>query len=444
MLKKISVSLQSASPNMRKVINNIGWLLAERVLRMVVGFFVLAWMARYLGAAHFGLLNYAIAFFSIFAVIAELGLNQIVVRDLVSEPSHKEEILGTTFFLKSASGIAAFLLSTGTIFLLRPDDPLARILVIIAAASSLISGFQVTEYWFQAQVQSKYTVWSRNIAFLLMTVVRVALIQSKASVISFALVALSETIITAIGLIIVYQKSGQKIQAFRGSFTRAQSLLKVSWPLIFSNVAIIIYLYVDQVMLGQLADDKSVGIYAAAVKLSEMWPFAATAIVTSVAPSIIEAKKISEKVYYERIQKVCNLLALLFYCIAIPMTFLSTPLVVLIFGQEYAPAGLILSIHIWSSIFGFLGYVKEIWVATEELTGYALIASLIGAGMNIALNLWLIPLYQGLGAAIATVISYGFADYVMCFIYPKARTFGWVMTKALTLNALFAKLKSQP
>jgi PST family polysaccharide transporter len=436
MLNNLSASIKNLSPNLRKVLKNIGWLLAERVLRMVVGFFILAWIARYLGADNFGLLNYAIAFFSMFSVIAQLGLNQIVVRDLVSKPSHKDEILGTTFFLKLVSGIAAFLLATITIFLLRPDDPTSRILVIITAASSIIGGFYVPEFWFQAQVQSKYTVWARNIAFILMTLVKIVLIQTQAAVVAFAWVNFAEATLTAIGLMIAYQKSGQKIQAWCGSWRRAKSLMKVSWPLIFSNVAIIIYLYVDQVMLGQLTDNKAVGIYAVAVRLSEVWPFAATAIVSSVAPSLIEAKKISEKIYYEKIQKLCNLLGLIVYAIAIPMTFFSTPLVVLIFGQEYAPAGLVLSIHIWSSLFVFMGYVKEIWIATEELTGYALAASFFGAFINILLNLWLIPIYREVGAAIATVISYGLADYGMCFIYPPARKFGWVMTKAIGLGGI--------
>lgn len=441
MLKNVNVALENLSPNLRKVINNIGWLLTERVLRMAIGFFVLAWMARYLGADHFGLLNYAIAFYSMFSVVAQLGLNQIVVRDLVSEPSCKNEILGTAFLLKLASGVVAFLLGSVSIFLLRPDDPLSQTLVVIIAASSLVQEFSVTDFWFQSQVQSKYAVWARNAAFIILTLVRVTLIQTRASVIAFAWVVLAETIVTVIGLLIAYQGTGQKIQAWRGNWRRAQKMLKVSWPLIFSNIAIIIYLYVDQVMLGQLADNKAVGIYAVAVRLSEVWPFTATAIVTSVAPSIIEAKKVSEKLYYERIQRLCNLLALIVYSIAIPLTFLSTPLVVLVFGQEYAPAGLVLSIHIWSSLFVFLGYVKEVWIATEELTGYALAASITGAVVNILLNLWLIPIYRELGAAIATVISYGLADYGMCFLYPPARKFAWVMTKAMGFKGISMLVK---
>ncbi len=421
---------------MRKILSNISWLLAERVLRMAVGFVVLAWMARYLGADQFGLLNYAIAFSSLFSVLAQLGLNDIAMRDIVNQPSCKDETLGTAFFLKLSGGIASFLLAIGTIFLLRPDDPLGRTLVIIITAVLILQEFNVIDFWFQSQVQSKYTVWARNTAFIIMTLVRITLIQTQAPLIAFGWAFLAESALTVLGLVIVYQGTGQKIKAWRANWSRAQSLMKVSWPLILSGFAIMVYLYIDQIMLGQLADAKAVGIYAAAVRLSESWPFAVTAIVTSVAPSIIAAKKVSEKLYYEKIQKVCDLLILIVYVVAIPLTFLSTPLVTFVFGQEYAPAGVVLSIHIWSSVFVFLGYVKQIWIATEELTAFASFASFSGAAMNILLNLWLIPLYQELGAAIATVISYGFTDYVMCFFYPPARKFGWIMTKAIGLNGL--------
>jgi PST family polysaccharide transporter len=439
MINKLKVAIQNISPNLRKIISNTSWLLAERVLRMAVGFFMLAWMARYLGAEQFGLLNYAIAFVAIFSTLAQLGLNHFVVRDSISEPSSKYEILGTAFFLRLISGIFSFLSGIIIIFLLRSDDPLSRTVVLIIAVTLILQEFDVIDYWFQSQVKSKYIVWARNAAFIIMTLVRIALIQTKAPLIAFACAWLAESALSTVGFLIAYQGTGQTILAWRPNWNRAKNLIKVSWPLIFSNFAIMVYIYIDQVMLGQLADARAVGIYAAAVRLSENLPFLALTMVRSVAPSIIEAKKVSEEFYYERIQKFCNLLALIFYSIAIPMTFLSTPLVVLVFGREYAPAGLILSIHIWSAIFGFLGYVKEIWIATEELTGYAFIASLVGAAINIGLNLWLIPLYQGLGAAIATVISYAFADYVMCFLYPPARKFGWVMTKALTFNGLFNK-----
>jgi PST family polysaccharide transporter len=267
-----------------------------------------------------------------------------------------------------------------------------------------------------------------------MTSIRLILLQTKAPLIDFAIAILVEEILSTINSILVYQKTGQKIQNWRFNLDRAKSLLRVSWPLIFSNLSVMIYLYVDQIMLGQLASASAVGIYAVAVKISENWAFLVLTLTRSVTPHIIEAKKISEEVYYQRIQQICNISAVIFYIVAIGLTFLSTPLIVLLFGEKYSSAGVVLSIHIWSSIWMFFGNIKEVWVATEELAKFALTASFMGALMNIILNFWLIPIYQEIGAAIATVISYTFTDYIICWIYPPARKFAWVMTKALALN----------
>jgi polysaccharide transporter, PST family len=440
MFSKFNVAIKNLSPNIRKIIANMGWLIGERVLRVAVGFIVIAWMARYLGTDGFGTLNYAIAIIAIVGNIAELGLSHFVVRDSVQQPSHRYEILGTAFFLRLISGITSFLLIIGIIFGLHPDEPSIRMIVIIMSGSLLFQNFKVIDCWFRSQVKSKYTVLASNTAFVIMTLVRVILIQSQAPLIAFALAVLAEDIFSTINSIIAYQRNGQKIQQWRFSGERAKKLMQVSWPLIFSKLSVMVYLYVDQIMLGQLATPSAVGIYAVAVKLSENWAFLVLTMTRSVTPHIIEAKKISEEIYYQRIQKICNLSALMFYVVAINLTFFATPLIVLFFGKSYASAGIVLSIHIWSSIWMFFGNIKEVWIATEELTGFALTASCIGALMNVLLNFWLIPMYQEIGAAIATVISYTFTDYVMCLLYPRARKFAWIMTKALALN-IFAQEK---
>lgn len=413
----------------------MSWLIGGRILRAGLAFIMTALMARYLGVEQFGILNYAFALTAIFSSISHMGLGHFVLRDVINEKSDRYEVLGTAATLQFASGITSFCLVIGTIFLLNPDDSLARIIVIIMSSSLIFQGVSDgIDTWFQSQFQSKYAILSEYIAFTIATLGRVILIQLQAPLIAFAILVLAENIFITINLIIAYQKTDQKIQKWRASRQRAINLVKVSWPLIFSSLSIMIYLYIDQIMIGQLADSHAVGIYAAAVKLSENWAFLVSGITRSVAPYIMEGKNITEQVYYQRIQKLCNLLALIFYAIAIPCTLFATPIVVLVFGEGYASAGVILSIHIWSSIWMFFGSVKQIWVAAEELTVFAMTASLIGAVMNIALNFWLIPIYKELGAAIATVISYFCADYLMCFIYPPARKFGWIMTKAVALD----------
>ncbi|MDK3158259.1 flippase [Kamptonema cortianum] len=439
MLNKYNATLEKLSPGLRKILGNIGWLFADRILRMGVGVIITAWLARYLGPDQFGLLNYTIAFVSLFTTLAALGLDQIVVRNIVRDPDCKAETLGTTQALKVCSGILGYILAIGAIALLRPDDPLIRLLVAIISGSLVFESLNTIDFWFQTQVQSKYTVWAKNIAFIIMTAVRILLISLQAPLVAFAWAALAESALGGIGLTVAYSISGENLRTWQVNWGRARGLLKDSWPLILSNLAIMVYLRVDQVMLGQLATDESVGIYSSATRLSEVWYFIAIAIVNSVTPSIVEAKNQGENAYYGKLQKLFNLMAGIAYAIAIPMTFLSTPLVVLVFGQEYARAGEVLSIHIWAALFTFFGWSKGVWIVTEGQTLFALVATSLGAVMNVGLNLWLIPQYREIGAAIATVISYGFTDYVMCFIYPPTRRLAWIMTKALTLSFLFRR-----
>jgi polysaccharide transporter, PST family len=435
MLNKINIAITNLSPNIRKIIMNMSWLVGGRILRSGLAFVVTALVARYLGVFQFGTLNYAFALTAIFANIAQMGVSHFVLRDIVNEPENRYEIIGSAVALEFISGISSFFLIIVVIFLLRPDDPLARTIVMIMSSTLVFQGLgENIDTWFQSELQSKYAILSENIAFITASAGRILLIYFQAPLIVFALLILAENIFWMINLIVAYQSKGQKIQEWRFNWQRFVNLAKVSWPLIFSNSSVMIYLYADQIMLGQLADSHAVGIYAVAVKLSENWAFLVLSITRSLAPSIMEAKKISEELYYQRIQTLCNFLALAFYAVAITLTVFSTPIVIFVFGEKYTPAAMILSIHIWSSIWMFFGNVKQVWVAAEELTVFAMTASFTGAVINIALNFWLIPIYKELGAAIATVISYFFADYVMCFMYPPARKFGWVMTKSLALN----------
>ena len=436
MFDRLKSKISDLSPNLQQIIANTLWLVAGRIFRLAINFIVVAWMARYLGADQFGTLNYGIALIGIFGNTAQLGLHQFIVRDLVNDLENRSKILGTAFALQLMSGVASFLAISCTIFLLKPDDPLSRMIVIIMSCSLLFQNFEIIDSWFQSQVKLKYSVIASNIAFVIVALVRIVLIYNQAPFIAFAFTVLLESVLSITNCVIAYQRTGEKIQNWRPDWVYGKQLLATSWPLAFSNLSVMVYIYIDQIMLGQLADFRAVGIYAVAVKLSENWVFLMLYITRSFTPYIIEGNKISEKVYYERLQKLCNLLVLIFYIVAVPLTFFATPLIVAVFGQNYAAAGVVLSIHIWSSIWYCFGNVKEVWIVTEELTKFAFVTNFTGAIANILLNLLLIPIYQEVGSAIATVISYSLTVYGMCFLYPPARKFGWVMTKALGLNIL--------
>lgn len=399
-------------PVLRQAIGNTAWLFADKLVRMGAGVAVGVWVARYLGPERFGLLSYAGAFVALFSIMATMGLDSIVVRDLVDHPERKDTTLGTAFTLKLAGGAVASCLAVVAILLLRPGDGEVHWLVGIIAAGTLLQAFDAIDFLFQAQVRSKYTVLAKNAAFLTATSIKIALILLKAPLIAFAWVGTAEIACGAVGLVMVYRLDGNSLTAWRCNLLAARGLLAESWPLLLSGVVVMIYIKIDQVMLGQALGNKEVGVYSAAVRLSEVWYFIPMSIAASVFPAVVNAKKTDEAEYYRRLNKLYLLMVWLSLAVAVPVTLMASQIVQLIFGAQYAAAGTALSINCWAGLFIFSGVVSNHWYLLENLNHLTLYRHVLGAVANIGLNLVLIPRYGVNGAAAATLITQFITSYL--------------------------------
>jgi len=426
----IRVRLET-SRTLQKILANAGWLFSDQVLRMGLGLFVGVWVARYLGPEKFGTYNYGFAFVALFGVLATLGLDGIAIRDLVRLPSSRDEILGTAFVLKLGGGFLTLGLTLTVISILRPQDSLIRWLVAIFAATTVFQAVDVIDFWFKSQVQSRYTVWAKNSAYSLVVLVKVALILGKAPLIAFAWAVLAEVALWALGLVFVYRLKGYSLRLWSFRPRLARDLLSNSWPLIFSSFMITIYMRIDQVMLGQMKGVEAVGIYSAAVRLSEVWYFIPMIIASSVFPSLIQSKELGEVIYAQRLQKYFHLNTLLAYGLALPTSLLSPFIVSFLYGDSYQGAEKIFFILIWASPIVFLGVAREQYLLNEGLVKFSLLATTIGATSNILLNLVLIPRFSGFGAAIATLISYSLSNYLSSFLLKSPLRIGWMQTNSL-------------
>jgi len=336
-----------------------------------------------------------------------------VIRDIVRDSSHKAEILGTSFILKFVGGMLAIVMINLSIAMLRGSDTLTRTLVAIFSSGLIFQSFDTIDFWFQSQVQSRYSVWAKNGAFILLSMVKIGLIVNHASLPAFVWASVAEILLGAAGLIIAYRFVGESLRSWRWDISWGKSLIGDSWPLILSTIAIIVYMRIDQLMLGEMLGNHAVGLYSAATRVSEVWYFIPVAIASSVFPNIIEAKRESEELYYGRIAKLFRLMSILSLSIVIPFTFLSGHVIQFLYGTGYLGAGNVLSIHVWAAVFVFLGVAQGPWTLNEGLMKLALQRTVIGAVTNIMLNLILIPIYGIIGAAIATLISQALASFFL-------------------------------
>jgi O-antigen/teichoic acid export membrane protein len=203
---------------------------------------------------------------------------------------------------------------------------------------------------------------------------------------------------------------------------------------------------IDQVMLGEMVGDSAVGIYATAVKISELWYFIPSAIAGSVFPKIVSSREnASEEVYRERMQAFYDAVALLSYLVIIPVTLSAEPLIKLIFGAEYAESASILQVHIWAFLFVALGTAQGKWLVTENFTKFSMLTAILGAFFNVSLNAFVIPTYAGLGAAWATLLAQAIANYFSLFLlrtlWPTVFQLSKALMVPLRIRSAFRGLK---
>jgi PST family polysaccharide transporter len=419
--------------NLQGIIRNIGWLFVDKILRMGVGFFVGVWVIRYLGPERYGELNFALAFVALFSVLATLGLDGIVVRDIVHDPSCRDETLASAFVLKLIGGAVTLLLAVAIITVIRREESIYWWLVGIAATATIFQALDVIDYWYQAEVRSIFTVYARNAAFLIVAFMKIILIIINAPLVAFAWAGLSEIALASLGLLLICRLQGQSLKPHMATISHAKRLLRQSWPLVVSSVFVVILMRTDQVMLGQMRGDKDVGIFSAALALSEIWYFVPMAITSSVFPAMVNAWKTDEKIFYRRLRQLYLLMVWLSLAVAIPLTLFSGRIVAVLYGSEYQATATVLSIHCWAGIFLFLGVVSNMWYLLENLNHYTLYRCIVGATVNVGLNLVLIPEYGARGAAVSTLIAQFAASYLFDLTNKRTRILFSLKTESILL-----------
>ncbi len=406
----------------------------DNILKLTLGVFVGAWVARYLGPDNFGLFNYALSFSSVFIIFSGLGLDGILVRELVKNEKEKTEILGTGLGLKVFGSLLCVLL-VGLILLFSKDDIVTKTLIIIVTLPVIFSGLNVLDYYFQSKVKSKNKTLITSGVFVLSSVIKILMIKFKLPLIYFAELLLLESLLIAAGFVWIYRLSNPSfLNKWRFKFDYAKQLLKESWPLLLSGFAITIYMKIDQIMLKMMLGNEAVGFYSAALKISEVWYFIPISICSSIFPAIVESKNLEINSYYNRMVKLYSLMIYLAIIIAIVISLFSSQIIHILYGDLYKDSDTVLIVHVWACLPVFIGVASAQWLINENLQVYSFYSTMLGALINIGLNIILIPLYGIIGCAISTFVSYFMSAYLALFFFKKARVNFYLISRAFTFS----------
>lgn len=405
-------------------------MFSEKILRLILGFVVGVYMIRYLGPAEFGLLSYAISLVGLFTALATLGLESIVVRELVKNPERRDELLGSVFSMRLASGVVA-LISLAVLLLFTGDDTRTIIIALIIGGGLIFQSLSVIENYFQSKVLAKYSSLVQISNLIITGGLKIYLMVVHANLVWFAVATFLESSLLAIGFFVIYKLQHLSPLAWRFNKNAALKLLKDAWPLILSGIVIMIYMKIAQVFIKNMLDETQNGYYATAVRLTEAWYFIPMAITASLFPAIVSAKNVSEELYRSRLQKLYDVLAWISIGLAIPVTFLAAPVMELLFGPKYLPAAPVLTVYIWAGVPTFLGVANSQYLITENLTRMSFYRTLLGMVANVVLNIYVIPRWGIVGSAWVTLISQTIATFT---IATSRRTFHQL---GMMLRAIF-------
>jgi PST family polysaccharide transporter len=415
-------------PALAKILGNAGWQVLDRLLRMGVGVIVSVWIARALGPEEFGTLNWMLALVGLLFTTTTMGLNEILVRELVVHPEDAPVLLGTGLVMQLAGALIGMAMILGLVVLLRPGDEGALWLALVVAPTLLMQVSDVLRYHYQALQETRYIVWVAGVAFVTVTIIRVVMLLTGAPMIGFAFVTTLEMGLAGLGMAFVFarhsSRRGWRAAQMRFDMARARSLLAVSWPMLLTGIALLINMKIELVMLGQLTDDATVGIYTAAVRLSELWYFLPLVIAGAAFPAVIGVYGRDDAAAAWQWRRLYAAMLWLAIAAGVAATLVSGWLVPTLFGQLYAAAAPVLTVHIWAGVSVCLGLVWGKWMLLEGRQHQLLIMQLGGAGLNVGLNFWLIPLMGAMGAAWATLGSYLISMVFGFFLHQPRETLG--------------------
>lgn len=423
-----------------RFIKNTGWIIASKIIQMGLSLGVNMLVARYLGPANNGILNYVNSFVLFFTSFCTLGLNNIIIKEFITNPEDEGNILGSALCMRLISSIISMFALLVLIYFIKGKDKYLVLIAFLQSFALLFAAMDAIKYWYQSKLKSKTTAIVETIAYIIMSIYKILLVVFKKSLAWFAFSISLDVFIISILLLFVYKHD--KGQKFSFSHSTAKRMLKQSYPFIISGLMITIYAQIDKIMLGSMMNFESVGLYTAAITITGLWNFIPSAIIESARPLIMEAKENDNDLYVHRLKQLYAVLIYLSIIYGIFITLTSKYVILLLYGKDYLGASSALVIAVWYTAFSLMGAANNIFLLCEGKNNFVQWICIIGAFTNVILNYLMIPIWGIKGAAIATLLTQVITNLIAPLFFKDIRIVVRYILEAIILKGVF-KLNKQ-
>ena len=419
-----------------KFINNMSWMVGGKIFRMILALFINMYTARYLGPSNFGIIGYVTSYVAFFASLCSLGLDGIIVNELVKHPNKQGEYIFTSIVMRFGSSLMSIIALQLLMFIIHPGDSTITVITFLSSISLLFGSFDIITYWYQSKLNSKISVIISTMSYVVVATFKIYLLYMGKSVVWFALASTLDIALISILLVISYFKfNGQR---FSFSIKVAKSLISQSYHFVLSGVMVAVFAQTDKIMIGQFLNTTEVGYYSAALTICGLWAFIPGSIIDSARPVIMQLKLVNEKKYIQSLKQLYCALIWVSIFFGVFIFIFAEYIIILFFGDQYISAVQPLRIAIGYCAFSYLGSAKNIWLICEGKQKYEKWFTVTGALINIVLNFLLIPLMGISGAAVATLVTQATTNFILPLIPKETRNSSIYMIEALIFRGIIS------
>ena len=410
------------------------------VIRMLTGLVVGIQVARYLGPSNYGALSYTLSVVGILSALSGMGTDYTLPRLIPSYPRKANEIVVAGIWVRCISSfvtVIAFMI----IWLTDPVLKSAWVCGVVLLSLSM-NPLTSIRYWYEAKMKSKTLVISELIGLGIGTCLKLVCLSVHASISAFIVATFVELIASIVIYSGIYLWTHHQRVNSRRVRMRVRSLGLFGYPFAISTIALLLHLKLDQIFLTHLVSVTESGLYAAAVRISEISYVVPVVLVSGLTGVLAVSRRNDRSLYYERLQLLFSVLAFTSIVISLAVTLGASHIIDFLYGEAYSKSAAILVIHIWSCIGIYQNAAASYAMNLERVNIWVIGKEVIATLINVGLNLLLIPQFGGIGAAIATAVSYTVNSILLNLIHPKTRAIGIMQLKSYTLIPLVQRIRT--
>lgn len=395
------------------IAKNASVLMISQALTWAMSLVLMLFLPRFLGAEGMGQLHLSMSIWAIVGMFITFGTDTLLTKEISRTPEKTAELVGAAIILRSVFYVVGFGLTAVAIQFAGYSQETIYVIYIIGLAELLNQVGSVARASLIGLERMEYVAIA-SIAFrAFVTVVSIAILLLGYGVLVAAAVNIGGTLITAV-LHFYYLQKLQPV-SFLSNWDTLKVVFKASSPYLMVYAFSVIYKQLDAVIISLLINETQVGWYGVADQLFGTFMFVPTVFITAVFPALSRMFADKSDSLIHLMRKSFHLLLLLSVPIGLGVTAIASPLVVLLFGSDFAPSGPVLAIMGFVLVLTYQNILLgQFLISTDRQNAWTVVMA-VATIATIPLDMVLVPWCQAQfgNGAIGGSLAYIFTEGLM-------------------------------